>query len=556
MGQRRGHRRLRRRGRVRPAPARRFASTTEGATSCGRWGPKGSTRSPTTSTGPRTRSRTSRRPSVRPTTSTRTPRVRRYSQDGLLTQRILPHDDADDLQDGGGDCADSAAGIEAQGPDRVDLDGDGDCEARQRWQQRFTHAPGGEILAISAVGLFESPSDVPENQSRYGRNAAGWVTTFETIQQPGGTDAQRDDELFYDYDRQGNQTRWCSNTGGSSSGLCSNGNGEEKQSTREVRRSFYPSGKLMQRCAVRKDESGDVTESRTYRHGYDERGDMVRMQDLNPPGSSDEGERCQTLTPGEPAGDDESTQPRTTVIEHDLAGRETDVDERWSSGRDTRYRYTDHLRSDRFTDGDIESGGDYVDGKHASFEYDELDRNTQVDVRPTGEAGDPSRRTQLSYWPSGERRTTTKPKGNTETRYYDDKAQLTKRSRSGNGDAKTYDYDLDGNRTKDEKGTHRYNARDQLVKWVRSGDASPGKPNVTTEYVPLGGGTQRLAKTQQTSVSQQGDLTVTSETSTTSLSDAPAERVERDPDRRRGDRLRAGGAVDDAADRSVDDLRV
>ena len=38
----------------------------------------------------------------------------------------------------------------------------------------------------------------------------------------------------------------------------------------------------------------------------------------------------------------------------------------------------------------------------------------------------------------------------------------------------SYLYDTNGNRTKDERGTHEFNAKDQLVEWTRSPGRSPG----------------------------------------------------------------------------------
>ena len=55
-----------------------------------------------------------------------------------------------------------------------------------------------------------------------------------------------------------------------------------------------------------------------------------------------------------------------------------------------------------------------------------------------------------------------------------------------------YTYHVDANRTKDERGTHVYNARDQLVQWTRAGDRRYGGSSVS--YTVDGAGRVELVQ--------------------------------------------------------------
>jgi RHS repeat-associated protein len=101
-----------------------------------------------------------------------------------------------------------------------------------------------------------------------------------------------------------------------------------------------------------------------------------------------------------------------------------------------------------------------------------LYRDTNITVQPAG-AG-PDRVATTEYWPSGEKSRRIKADKVQETWFYANDGRLL-RDRSHNDAAPTdkfakdqeYRYDENGNRTKDERGEHQFNARGQLVEWKR-----------------------------------------------------------------------------------------
>lgn len=68
-----------------------------------------------------------------------------------------------------------------------------------------------------------------------------------------------------------------------------------------------------------------------------------------------------------------------------------------------------------------------------------------------------------------------KPNGTRDVWYWDALGQKTQYTRIRGGQSRDpepekYAYDANGNRTTDERGTHRFNPRGQLVWWKRRGD--------------------------------------------------------------------------------------
>jgi RHS repeat-associated protein len=104
----------------------------------------------------------------------------------------------------------------------------------------------------------------------------------------------------------------------------------------------------------------------------------------------------------------------------------------------------------------------------------------------------PDRTTTTDYWPSGQVKKRTKPNGVEEKRYFLNDRRLKQMVRTKGTDVRkdqTYTYDDNGNRTQDERGTHRFNVRNQLVEWTRSKAAGPGKPaGSRVEYGLTGSG--------------------------------------------------------------------
>ena len=82
-----------------------------------------------------------------------------------------------------------------------------------------------------------------------------------------------------------------------------------------------------------------------------------------------------------------------------------------------------------------------------------------------------ARVTSTDWYPSGELERRTKPNSAVETRAYFEDGRISQMRRVANGvqqKDQTYDYDENGNRTRDERGTYLHSARDGLIKWTRS----------------------------------------------------------------------------------------
>ena len=110
-----------------------------------------------------------------------------------------------------------------------------------------------------------------------------------------------------------------------------------------------------------------------------------------------------------------------------------------------------------------------------------------------------ARSTRREYFPSGEVSKVTRHNGVVEERFHFDDGEMSRMRRQRPSDAagtfskdQEYTYDVDANRTKDERGTHVYNARDQLVQWTRAGDRRYGGSSVS--YTVDGAGRVELVQ--------------------------------------------------------------
>jgi RHS repeat-associated protein len=135
---------------------------------------------------------------------------------------------------------------------------------------------------------------------------------------------------------------------------------------------------------------------------------------------------------------------------------------------------------DRRMDGRVDEWGTQH-GDMQSFRYDALGREThaffcsdwQETCDPARFAGQAEQTTTTSYWDSGAVRSRTRPNGVVESLSYDDAGDLIgmRRTKGMAGAVlkdQEYNYDPNGNRTRDERGTHIFNARSQLVEWTRA----------------------------------------------------------------------------------------
>ena len=359
--------------------------------------------------------------------------VRVYDDDNLLTHEYLPW---------GNKTIDRPEGT----PD--------DEQDKQRYKQRFDRDSRGRVrnlFAAHPVGGEQAP------QVSYTYFDTDWVASSsdQQVEDPDSGRVIYSQLVRYDYDERGVQSLWRTK------------NADEDSRGREVRRRFYPNGTLRSREAekVKEDGSGDETTTRRYFYFYNENRSLVRMED-NDPGRT-------------------SNPERATGFIRDAAERETRVNELWPKGKDTTFSYNAGGNvTERRTDGRYntttgryeDSDGGRDDAKTTRFSYDTLDRETRMVV----DQGGVHRETTRTYWPSGDLREKTRQRRDaddddyvTEEWFYSPHGERSfkRKQRHGASDARTdqeYSYDLNGNRTKDERGSHDFNSRDQLVHWRRA----------------------------------------------------------------------------------------
>ena len=336
--------------------------------------------------------------------------VQEYDADNLMTNRYLPWD---------------AGGETDKGIDQAQ-------ENQRRYRQQFSYDSRGRVEQIKYPRQFAGPGgqegEVPS--VRYTYYDTGWVKSSSDLD-PGGS---IDQAISYSYDGQGNQVAWHDLNGG-----------------RDITRSFYPDGTLQIRQA---DGGGDHLE---YRYFYNENRSLVRFEDIR--------------EPAEPN--------RTTVIDRDAAEREHVVNEQWAAGRDTLFGYDAAGNTTlRRTDGSWSGGDGYSGGSATSFTYDALDRETEMSIDP---AQSSDRVTRTSYYPSGDVMERDKAfSAVVEDFFYATDGRLLQMKRDDTDSTadtpknQSYTYDVDGNRTSDERGTYLYDSRDRLVRWTRGQGPSSG----------------------------------------------------------------------------------
>ncbi len=162
---------------------------------------------------------------------------------------------------------------------------------------------------------------------------------------------------------------------------------------------------------------------------------------------------------------------------YDDADRALRINETWGGGRDTAYTYDPRGQIDsRKVDGKILPGGGFDGGRTTRFAFDELGREEKMTV-VVADAAD--RVTNTTYWPSGQTRQRDKAAGATDRTYFDSAGRLSRmvRNNQAGGEVKdqSYSYDENANRSRDERGSHEFNARDQLTQWTRAtGRPDPG----------------------------------------------------------------------------------
>jgi RHS repeat-associated protein len=362
--------------------------------------------------------------------------VGEYSADNLLRFSHQPWADENPLPDGVAD---------ANGVNQRDRNAD-------RWLQRFDYNPRGWVDSITTS--FDGTGLA--GRTTYGYNDAGWVTsaTDPVLDDPDTGRRVPERAIVYDYDKRGLQTVW--RTAGF------NDSQAPDSKRRKVAQDYFPSGLLAKRTGIVPDAS-DPDSGLTYRSSsyfYNPNRSLVRMID----------EKY--------AFNEYGPAYRTTRIVRDDAEREVAVDELWRTGRDTTYTYEagEGLLTKRCTDGEYVPTADPGDcdmqgGKRTAFGYDELNRETSMEV--TGDGA--TRRFETAYYASGDARELRKQTDTDavwdviETYSWRPDGLIDQKLRDPQGAGADqpidYDYDANANRTRDERGRHAFNARDQLVWW-------------------------------------------------------------------------------------------
>ncbi len=346
-----------------------------------------------------------------------------------------------------------------------DPDGGGPASAdMRRFRQDFNRDSRGRVESLDSAYEWSEPCPTADPESphcpartSYTFFATGWPKTQSepTVVDP-DSGQQVQAALQYDYDGRGNQKSWMTVFGATQ--------------RRIVTRSFHPNGTLASRIAK---EAGTGAEPpREYQYKYNPNRSLIEMRDVQ--------------------------KSRTTGISYDNAERPTLVNERWTSGKDSAFAYDSGGNVvTRRTDGTVQTPGDpasYQGGTTTSFGYDALERETSTRVCVSGPvtcvAGSADRTTTTDYYDGPRVKTRRKPNGVVETVSFldDDRLASMKRTKGDAGATLkdlTYTYDRNGNRTQDERGTHLYNARDQLVRWTRGNGQS--KPAGSTVKYTLNG---------------------------------------------------------------------
>jgi RHS repeat-associated protein len=276
-----------------------------------------------------------------------------------------------------------------------------------------------------------------------------WIASIsdQKLSDPSSDVIFQNRRIEFDYDKRGAQTKWKSRNAG------------EDAPGRHIVREFFPNGQLQSRTAEKTTPDAAET-SRTYRYFYNRNRSLSAFKD--------------------------ERNNRLTTISRDPVERQSEVNETWANGKDSRFTYdlAGNVET-RLTDGKTQLDGSFGgdDRKTTTFEYDSLDREFRMTVNPMVGA---DRVTVTNYWPSGRRQSRRKPNGTSERWFFDNRGAVTRFERQREGQTGLarevdYEYDDNANRSKDERGTYVFNARDQLVKWTK------GNGQVT-EYVLNGDG--------------------------------------------------------------------
>lgn len=357
--------------------------------------------------------------------------------------------------------------------------GSGDTRYERRWERE---ASQGWVTGI------KSPFRVGAEtvfRTTYAHNDAGWVTSASDETRAERTDEEKLRSAFrYSYDQRGAQIRWRSEHAG------------QDDRGRDLRWTHWPNGLVRKRSATKTLDGGAEETSRSYGYGYNANRSLTRVTDSD--------------AVREQAG----SQKRTTNFGRDVTERETRIDETWRGGNDVQLEYATGATgwlTRRRTDGDFGTTTAYggPNAKSTTFHRDSLGRELTATVDP---AQGIDRITRTRWFGGGQMRERTKPNGTRDRWSWDGIGRKQRHDRMRSGEAtdpesESYAYDANGNRTRDERGTHQFNARDQLTRWDRPTDRGrTDRRGWSTSYELDGSG----ATTKKTERNRVGNEQITS----------------------------------------------
>ena len=297
----------------------------------------------------------------------------------------------------------------------------------------------------------------------------GWIATAtEPVHtRAGTTERVGGDKATYTYYETGDQGQgWVT--------------GKEGVDRREVQRTIGNNGTLLERLAM---EDGRSLAAEVHLPLRPQpQPDLVRGR----------------ATSGDQAG-------RTTFVTNDELDRAVKINEAWSAGKDTTFRYDQETGTPSAAPTAAWARRS-TNTRAAPEAASPTTTQTVRSARSSRAAANPSRTVAQRLVPvgpaclagalqrrrRGARRMNRGLRPRHGTYEYADDGRLTKKTRTprtGNADTDTFAYDTNGNRTKDERGTHTFNARDQLTSWVKGTKRTRYKsrrrrrdPRATREY--------------------------------------------------------------------------
>ena len=339
----------------------------------------------------------------------------------------------------------------------VNLPWDGNDE--RKFAQEFQR--NDSLHRVTSILSPHVTSDDTVARTSYTYYDTDWIKSVsdEKVTKPSIQSRVQSRLVEYDYDDEGNQNLWKTKNASSQNG-------------RLIERTFWANGLLRSRTA-RKEVDGDASR-RVYEYLYNRNRSLVEVIDQQ-------------------ADKQSSTDDRRTVVTRDDVERLTRVNEVWKAGRDTKFAYdASGNERDRWTDGTI-SGDDFTgdQAKKTTFDYDGLEREVSMTVDPPGT--DDSRTTKTTYHASSQRARRTKPNETVDTWLWNGRGELVAHLRDPQKqgaatETDTFAYDDDGNRTRDERGTHSFNARGQHVRWERPVEDGKTKSGWRVDYELNGDG--------------------------------------------------------------------